>query len=136
MTKELLTKTPTSAPQRGDAGHPPGGHGGGDPIYNDHLSQKVSAPATQQIAQASPVRRTVRSACHGICNRCQEDRCQFPVYCYADPVELALGMFGAGEIEEDSQLGAALRRALTALAEGALEHAEAAIERAFEHKNN
>ena len=80
----------------------------------------------------SPVRRTVRSACNGVCNRCPEDRCQFPVYCYANPLELTLATFGEAEREEDSQLGVALRRARTALAEGSLEHAEAALERAFE----
>jgi hypothetical protein len=60
-----------------------------------------------------------------------KDRCLLPVYCYADPLELTLSGFSGAETE-DSQLGALLRHARSALAEGALEDAEAALELALE----
>lgn len=78
----------------------------------------------------SPVRKTVRCSRNGDCS-CETHHCKFPVYCYADPLELTLAAF-AGDEDDDSPSGAALRRARSALVEGKLEEAEAAIELALE----
>jgi hypothetical protein len=80
------------------------------------------------------MKRTIRCAYDAACEDCPKERCRLPVYCYADPLELTLSWLGGAETE-DSQFGAALRQARSALTEGALEAAEAAIEGALERWN-
>jgi len=77
------------------------------------------------------MKRTIRCSYNGSCDRCPENRCLFPIYCYALPLELALNWLSGAETN-DPQLGVAFRRAHSALEHGALEDAEDAIESALE----
>ena len=96
-------------------------------IYNASSSDKL------HIVR-SPVRKTIRCSENDACTSCPEHRCKFPVYCYADPLELTLSWL-LGDETDDSEIGSAIHRAGSALAQGRLEEAEVAIDYALDLLN-